>query len=93
MVADNNLSDNDMAGVTVRVFSVIAEATGRREIAVDLDVPATARELVEHLAAELPVVNDLRSVIRVAVNREYVDLDQVISEGDEVALITPVSGG
>lgn len=72
---------------------MLAEATGRREISVDIDLPATARKLVEHLAAELPVVDDLRSVIRVAVNREYVDPDQLISEGDEVALITPVSGG
>ena len=33
------------------------------------------------------------SVIRVAVNRDYVGTDHPIGEGDEVALFPPVTGG
>ena len=34
-----------------------------------------------------------RTVIRVAVNEEYVGLDHPLREGDEVALFPPVTGG
>jgi molybdopterin synthase sulfur carrier subunit len=33
------------------------------------------------------------SVVRVAVNLDYVGLDHPISDGDEVALFPPVTGG
>lgn len=33
------------------------------------------------------------SVIRVAVNREYVGNDHLLREGDEVAIFPPVTGG
>jgi molybdopterin synthase sulfur carrier subunit len=33
------------------------------------------------------------AVVRVAVNQEYVDMDYLISNGDEVAFFPPVTGG
>ena len=33
------------------------------------------------------------SVVRVAVNRNYVGLDHPVREGDEVAIFPPVTGG
>ena len=33
------------------------------------------------------------SLIRVAVNQEYVDLDHAITAGDEIAFFPPVTGG
>ena len=38
------------------------------------------------------VFSDL-SLIRVAVNQEYVDLDNAITKGDEIAFFPPVTGG
>jgi molybdopterin synthase sulfur carrier subunit len=34
-----------------------------------------------------------RSLVRVAVNQEYVGLDHPIAAGDEIALFPPVTGG
>ena len=34
-----------------------------------------------------------RSVVKTAVNQEYVEDDQAISPGDEIALFPPVTGG
>jgi len=31
--------------------------------------------------------------IMISVNQEYVDRDQLLADGDEVAMIPPVSGG
>ena len=60
---------------------------------VELEVGTTGRDLVSILAARNNVVSRLESVIRLAVNDEYIEMNQVLKDGDDIALITPVSGG
>jgi molybdopterin converting factor subunit 1 len=75
--------------VTVRLFAMLRERAGAREVT--LELPDGAR-ISDALAAlrdvappELPLV--------MAVNREYARDDRVLDAGDELALIPPVSGG
>jgi MoaE-MoaD fusion protein len=72
----------------VRLFAGLRERAGRDEI--ELDLPdgacvADALAQVEHLAPGVPLV--------LAVNREYAARDAVLSPGDELAVVPPVSGG
>ncbi|MEM1056035.1 MAG: molybdopterin converting factor subunit 1 [Bacteroidota bacterium] len=81
--------------MTVRVlfFAVLREAVGTGELAVSLDAPATGADLLDALEAEHPALAPFRSSVRLAVNQRYALGDVDLSDGDEVALITPVSGG
>lgn len=79
--------------VTVLFFSVLREETGQTEQAVTLPAPVQGSDLLDALANQYPVLQDYRSSIRLAVNQEYVSKETLLREGDEVALITPVSGG
>jgi molybdopterin synthase sulfur carrier subunit len=65
----------------------------------DLAVPDEVRDVAGLLqwlqgrgGAHAEALRDL-SVIRVAVNQEYVGPDHPIRDGDEVALFPPVTGG
>ena len=78
-------------------FAWLRARIGRAEE--ELAVPAEVRDvagLLEWLSrrggAHAEALRDL-SVIRVAVNQEYVGLDHPIRDGDEVALFPPVTGG
>jgi molybdopterin synthase catalytic subunit len=74
--------------VTVRLFAMLRERAGARELTLELPDGASVRDALEQLgdlAAGLPLV--------MAVNREYAPEDQVLGAGDELALIPPVSGG
>jgi len=74
--------------VTVRLFAVLRERAGAREVT--LELPDGAR-VVDALAALGEVAEGLPLVM--AVNREYAPGDRVLDPGDELALIPPVSGG
>ena len=79
--------------VEVLLFSVLRDRLGTDALTVALDAPATGADLLNRLAADHPPVHAYRSAIRLAVNQSYVPTDTRLHDGDEVALITPVSGG
>ena len=54
---------------------------------------STVADLWAALCRERPDLEPLSKSVSFAVNREYVERDHRLSEGDEVALIPPVSGG
>ncbi|MEA2349763.1 MAG: MoaE-MoaD fusion protein, partial [Thermoleophilaceae bacterium] len=74
--------------VTVRLFAMLRERAGAREVT--LELPDGAR--VGDAIAALGDVADGVPVV-MAVNREYAPEDAVLDPGDELALIPPVSGG
>jgi len=72
--------------VTVRLFAGLRELAGRSSI--DLDDVATVAGVWPRLE-----LGDEPAGLLYAVNREYVERDAMLADGDEVALIPPVSGG
>ena len=77
----------------VLLFSVLREAVGQERLDVTLPASATGADLLDVLQAEHPALARHRPVIRLAINQEYVPETSILADGDEVALITPVSGG
>ena len=78
--------------VRVLFFASLRERTGSRERELDLAESASVEGLLAHLHREYPVLAQCGRV-SIAVNEEYAPLDHLLREGDEVALIPPVSGG
>jgi molybdopterin converting factor subunit 1 len=81
-----------MPRVTVRFLGPACDLAGVEQRAVDLASGTTLGGLAGVLAGESPRLGAAMGV-RLAVNRRYAALDQVLREGDEVAVIPPVSGG
>ncbi len=74
--------------VTVRLFAMLRERAGARELTLELPDGARVGDALEALgdvSRGLPLV--------MAVNREYAREDHLLDPGDELALIPPVSGG
>lgn len=74
--------------VEVRLFAGLREQAGTRSRTLDLADGATAGDVWR--ALELGTEPE---GLMIAVNRAYAERDHVLGEGDEVALIPPVSGG
>ena len=81
--------------ITIQVlcFAQLRERLGQSAFSLTLSSGATGRDLVSALRARHPTLGPLLEVSRLAVNCEYVVDDVVLRDGDDVALITPVSGG
>ena len=78
-------------GIRVRVllFSMLREQMGADSLEVALPQGATGADLLDRLEPIAPY----RRHLRLAVNHRYTTESAALADGDEVALITPVSGG
>jgi len=74
--------------VAVRLFAGLRELAGTRGAELDLPAGSTAADVWPALE-----LGDEPPGLLLAVNRTYAPRDTVLGEGDEVALIPPVSGG
>jgi MoaE-MoaD fusion protein len=79
--------------VRVRLFAQLHEVVGEREVTLDLADGATVAELRTQLASRYPALGPHLANAVCAVDEEYVAPDRPLREGDDVALIPPVSGG
>ncbi len=61
----------------------------------DLDLPtgSTVRDLAKKVVLMFPMIIGDPSKLVIAINDEFQDHDFLLNEGDETALIPPVSGG
>lgn len=79
--------------VKTRFFASARDAVGHRELDLEVPTDTTAGALLERLISDYPKLAGHAKTLRMAVNEAYTDLSHPLNEGDEVALIPPVSGG
>jgi MoaE-MoaD fusion protein len=79
--------------VRVLPFGVSKDWFGGAASTVELPEGASVADLLKHLTARLPNPEQTLRGIAVSVNAEYTTAGHVLSDGDEVGLLPPVSGG
>jgi molybdopterin converting factor subunit 1 len=79
--------------IRVLFFASLREKVKASEALEEVAAGTTVGELWSLLCAKHDSIAPMTASVSFAVNREYADRDAVLREGDEVALIPPVSGG
>jgi molybdopterin synthase catalytic subunit len=79
--------------VRLLLFATYREIVGAAEVDVDLPAGATLGDLLERTYAEHPRLKPFEGTTLKAVNMEFAEPGKALEEGDEVALMPPVSGG
>lgn len=77
--------------VRILLFAALREALSDSAVEVELPAGCTIEQVLTELRAKHPVLGQQR--FATALNRRYAEPSETVSEGDELALIPPVSGG
>jgi molybdopterin converting factor subunit 1 len=77
----------------VRLFARLSELAGTREVDVEVGEGLSTGDVYRALCERFPALRGLNGSLRYAVNGEYAEAEHPVGEGDEIALIPPVSGG
>jgi MoaE-MoaD fusion protein len=79
--------------VRVLFFGLLTDVIGRRSETVSLPDGSTLSDLLAHYQSNFPRLQGFASSLAISLNQDYAPLSSPLSEGDEVGLLPPVSGG
>ena len=79
--------------ITLRLFAGYRERVGRSALELAMPDGATVGSVAQEVFDRYPGLIGTPTALVMAVNQEYQDHDYELADGDEVALIPPVSGG
>jgi molybdopterin synthase catalytic subunit len=79
--------------ILVRYFAVVRQRLQRESEELEARPGLTIQALREELRARHPVLDGLWPSLKLALNQELAADDQPVVDGDEVAILPPVSGG
>jgi len=79
--------------VKLLFFASIKDIVGARQIELEVPPGTTVGDLLTHLESTYPRMRDYRPVLLTSVNEDFADQKTCVTDGDEVAVFPPVSGG
>lgn len=79
--------------ISIKLFAILRERAGASELEIKLAEPATIGAARDALAERIPAIRAYLPRVAWAVNRSYVPIETELHDGDELAVIPPVSGG
>jgi molybdopterin converting factor subunit 1 len=85
------VSDDDK--IKVRLFAVLKEAVGKKEIIIAVPSGVTLKMLKNKILQEYPALNSFSNKFILSVNLKVATDDTIITPSDEIAILPPVSGG
>lgn len=80
--------------IEVLYFASLREAVGVAKSSHDVSAGATVADLVDNLKSQgEPWASALEGQLLCSINQEMASFDAALSDGDELALFPPVTGG
>jgi molybdopterin converting factor subunit 1 len=79
--------------IKVKLFAILRERANMAEFQIELPERSTVDDARQAILQKITELTPLIKRVAFAVNQSYVSTDTMLSDGDELALIPPVSGG
>lgn len=80
-----------MIKARVLFFGITADITGHRKVEFELPPQSNVGDILEKLVTDHPMLANHR--LHFSVNQQYAMGDEIVRDGDELAIFTAVSGG
>ncbi|MFQ6128479.1 MAG: MoaD family protein [Thermoplasmata archaeon] len=79
--------------VHLKLFASFREVIGEKDLVMDVKDGWTVGDVVTELLSRYPKLERLKETMIYSVNKEYASLTKKLSDGDEVGILPPISGG
>lgn len=79
--------------IKLKLFAFFRQAFGASDLEYEVIAGATAQTLLDDIMSRHPTLEKSRDHVVITINKQAVHLDAPLHEGDEVAILPPVSGG
>lgn len=77
--------------IYVLFFGAAAEVVNARNTELELTACLTTNAVLKNLTQQFPLLADHK--LHISINQQYANGDEIVRDGDEIAIFTAVSGG
>jgi molybdopterin converting factor subunit 1 len=79
--------------ITILYFASVKDITGVKKETMNLTPDTSIKKLLEKISLNYPAIKSISNVVKISINYKMMDMNTILKDGDEVALLPPVSGG
>ncbi len=79
--------------ITVLYFANVKDITGVKKETMNLTPDTSIKKLLTNISSKYPAIKSILDVVKISVNYKMMEMNTILNDGDEVALLPPVSGG
>jgi molybdopterin converting factor subunit 1 len=84
---------SSLISITILYFARVKDITGVKKETMDLPPNTSIKKLLAKISLSYPDIESILNVVKISVNYKIIDMNTILKDGDEVALLPPVSGG
>ncbi len=93
MLSEPSLEASPSSTVTLKLYAIYQEVIGQPELVMALLPGDTVGDLFRRILETYPSLERWQNQTRFGLNLDFVEGDALLTPGDEVVFIPPVSGG
>ncbi|CAK9179413.1 unnamed protein product [Ilex paraguariensis] len=92
---DSTHEGNENTSVEIKVlfFARARDVTGLTDMPLVVASGSTAENCLYELMSKFPSLKEISNCMVLALNEEYISESTIVKNGDELAIIPPISGG
>ncbi len=79
--------------VIVKFFASARDVVGEKDLTIELEKESKVDDLMSHLYDRYPDLEEMKEQLLISVNKDRTDKDEPLKDGDEIAVMPPVTGG
>lgn len=79
--------------VIVKFFASARDTVGQKDLTIELERNSKVEDLMNHLYQRYPELEEMKEQLLISVNKDRTSKDETLKDGDEVAVMPPVTGG
>lgn len=81
--------------ITLRLFANLKELAGTDALELEIMEGSDVEALIRSISTELPALREIleKKAVFISINQDMAKNSDILSEGDEVGLLPPFSGG
>jgi len=84
---------SDKSEVLVKFFASARDIVGKKDIEMEIEKNCKVEDIMESIFEEYPELKDMKDQLLISVNKDRTDKNEILKDGDEIAVMPPVTGG
>ncbi len=84
---------SDKSEVLVKFFASARDIVGKKDLQMEIEKDSKVEDVMDDIFEKYPDLKDMEDQLLISVNKDRTDKSEILKDGDEIAVMPPVTGG